>query len=131
MAQQTRNQLKQWFETGDYPTQNQFWDWLDSFFHYTDEIAVNNVNGLQDILNALGSRPNNKEKIIINNVATVSIVWNPARVAAFGIFPKVQVWVLGQDGVYAMMPVEPAIDNPFTTMTFDFGTPTTGFIIIS
>ena len=33
MAIQTREQLKQWFETGDFPTQQQFWDWMDSYVH--------------------------------------------------------------------------------------------------
>lgn len=28
--------LKQWFETGDFPTQQQFWDWLDSYVHKDD-----------------------------------------------------------------------------------------------
>lgn len=37
MAIQTRDQLKQWFETGDYPTQQHFWDWLDSFIHQNDK----------------------------------------------------------------------------------------------
>lgn len=51
MAIQTVDQLKQWFETGDYPTQQQFWDWLDSFFHKTDTIPLNQVAGLVDALN--------------------------------------------------------------------------------
>lgn len=42
MAVQTRNQLKQWFETGDYPTQQQFWDWLDSFVHLS-EITTSSI----------------------------------------------------------------------------------------
>jgi len=51
MAQQTRDQLKQWFETGDYPTQQQFWDWIDSFILNTDSIPLATINGLVDILN--------------------------------------------------------------------------------
>lgn len=46
MAIQTRDQLKQWFETGDKPTQQQFWDWLDSYFHKTDGIAMADITGL-------------------------------------------------------------------------------------
>ena len=48
MAITARNQLKQWFETGDYPTQEQFANWLDSFWHKTDElIPMNRVEGLE------------------------------------------------------------------------------------
>jgi hypothetical protein len=52
MPVQTRDQLKQWFETGDYPTQQQFWDWIDSFFHVNDGIAIANVTGLTAALTA-------------------------------------------------------------------------------
>ncbi len=50
MAKQSINQLRQWFETGDYPTQNQFWDWLDSFFHKDDAVTIDNIGGLTEIL---------------------------------------------------------------------------------
>ncbi|RTL47467.1 MAG: hypothetical protein EKK39_14280 [Sphingobacteriales bacterium] len=47
MAQQSRNQLKQWYITGAYPTQQQFWDWLDSFWHKTaDAIQITDVQNL-------------------------------------------------------------------------------------
>jgi hypothetical protein len=46
MALQTRDQLKQWFETSDYPTQQQFWDWLDSFVHQSEF----NITGIPDDL---------------------------------------------------------------------------------
>lgn len=52
MAIQTRDQLKQWFETGDYPTQQQFWDWLDSFIHKSESITPAQVDGLITLLNA-------------------------------------------------------------------------------
>lgn len=52
MAIQSVNQLKQWFETGDKPTQQQFWDWLDSFVHKNEGIAIENVGGLEQVLQA-------------------------------------------------------------------------------
>lgn len=46
---------KQWFETGDYPTQAQFyqvWDWL----RWKDEaIAIGDITGLQSILNSIAT----------------------------------------------------------------------------
>lgn len=50
MAQKTRAELKAFFETGDKPTQQQFSDWLDSYFHKDDTISTDNINGLQLIL---------------------------------------------------------------------------------
>lgn len=40
MAIQSRVQLKSWFETGDKPIQDQFHDWIDSFFHLTEDSSI-------------------------------------------------------------------------------------------
>src|ERR1035437_9748866 len=47
MAKQTINTLRQWFRTGIKPTQQQFWDWLDSFWHKDDKIPITSLDGLQ------------------------------------------------------------------------------------
>lgn len=44
--------LKSWFETGDKPTQAQFWDWLDSFFHKEEQLPISSVQGLSTALNS-------------------------------------------------------------------------------
>lgn len=56
MPIQAINTIKTWFQTGDKPTQNQFWDWLDSFVHKNDSIAIGNVTGLNDALGDLASQ---------------------------------------------------------------------------
>lgn len=43
--------LKSWFTTGKYPTQEQFWDWMDSFFHKSEGIAIDSITGLTDYIN--------------------------------------------------------------------------------
>ncbi|MDI3319116.1 hypothetical protein [Pinibacter soli] len=50
MAKQTIEKLKGWFKTGLKPTQQQFWDWLDSFWHKDDKIPVGSIDGLQKAL---------------------------------------------------------------------------------
>ncbi len=51
MAIRERNNLKTWFQTGNYPTQDQFWDWLDSFVHKTeDKPDIDSVAGLRSLL---------------------------------------------------------------------------------
>jgi hypothetical protein len=53
MAIRERNKLKGWFQTGSYPTQDQFWDWLDSFIHKTeDQVSIENIAGLRNLLDA-------------------------------------------------------------------------------
>lgn len=46
----SRSILESWFQTGMYPTQQQFWNWLDSFFHLDDPIPTSSVTGLDIIL---------------------------------------------------------------------------------
>lgn len=51
MAITTIEQLKQWFRKGLYPTQAQFWAWLDSYRHKNESIPMAEVSGLADALN--------------------------------------------------------------------------------
>jgi hypothetical protein len=51
MSKQALNTLKNWFKTGLKPTQAQFWDWLDSFWHKDEKIPVEQVEGLSELLN--------------------------------------------------------------------------------
>lgn len=44
MAVQAKNILKTWFETADKPTQQQFWDWLDSYYHKLEPIGVGAID---------------------------------------------------------------------------------------
>ena len=40
MAKQDKSKLKDWFRTGKYPTQEQFWDWMDSYIHRDDQLRI-------------------------------------------------------------------------------------------
>lgn len=42
--------IKSWFETGDMPTQAQFWATWDSFFHKDDNIPIGSIPGLDSLL---------------------------------------------------------------------------------
>lgn len=54
MAVQTRSTLKGWFLRGLKPLASQFADWIDSFWHKSDTIAISDVSGLQAALDAAG-----------------------------------------------------------------------------
>lgn len=47
----TKQNLKQWFETGKKPTQEQFWAWIDSYRHVDEPLSVEEINGLKELLN--------------------------------------------------------------------------------
>ncbi|MRJ09151.1 hypothetical protein EDL99_09810 [Ornithobacterium rhinotracheale] len=50
MAKTDLNTIKNWFKNGLKPTQEQFWAWLDSFWHKDDKIPAENIQGLNDML---------------------------------------------------------------------------------
>jgi hypothetical protein len=55
MAIRSKSQLKTFFETGDFPTQEQFADLIDSLRHVSDALAVNSIEGLADVLNTFAT----------------------------------------------------------------------------
>jgi hypothetical protein len=55
MAVQTRTTIKNWFRTGLKPLEAQFHDWIDSFWHKADTIAISDVDGLQDEIDTLAA----------------------------------------------------------------------------
>lgn len=53
MAVQSRIQLKNWFKRGLKPLEAQFADWIDSFWHQSeDSIPISAINGLETLLNS-------------------------------------------------------------------------------
>jgi hypothetical protein len=51
MARQALNIIKNWFKTGLKPTQNQFWDTWDSFWHKDEKIPTNAIENLDSRFN--------------------------------------------------------------------------------
>lgn len=51
MAQKEKNILKKYFRKGEYPTESQFSDLIDSLRHFSDEILLSDVTGLNKALN--------------------------------------------------------------------------------
>lgn len=50
MAKQSLNNIKNWFKTGLKPTQNQFWDTWDSFWHKDEAISIQSIQNLSETL---------------------------------------------------------------------------------
>jgi len=51
MAKQTLNIIKNWFKTGLKPTQAQFWDTWDSFWHKDETIPTSSIENLDSRFN--------------------------------------------------------------------------------
>jgi hypothetical protein len=61
-----KDTLKSWFVTGAYPTQQQFWDWMDSYIHQSDGIRFDDISGMADYFNQ-----RNQELLTeVNNIVT-------------------------------------------------------------
>lgn len=43
------NTIKDWFKTGKFPTQPQFWAWLDSYRHKDEKVPVAEIDGLNEL----------------------------------------------------------------------------------
>lgn len=56
MGIQTREQLKRWFSRGQYPTESQFGDLIDSMRHNGEAIDMTAVEGLAAVLNGKAER---------------------------------------------------------------------------
>ncbi|MDR1729939.1 MAG: hypothetical protein LBR52_04685 [Prevotellaceae bacterium] len=54
MAQQPLSQLKAWFRKGLKPTEGQFWDTWDSFWHKEEKIPMSSIENLNATLNSKG-----------------------------------------------------------------------------
>ncbi|MEO7977786.1 hypothetical protein [Flavobacterium sp.] len=50
MAITALNNIKNWFKTGLIPTQQQFWDTLDSFRHKSEKVPVSDIEGIDALL---------------------------------------------------------------------------------
>lgn len=73
-----KNIIKEWFRNLKKPDQDQFWAWLDSFYHKLEGIAIEGITGLQDALNKKadlvnGVVPENQLPFTINTNEVIAI----------------------------------------------------------
>jgi hypothetical protein len=69
MAIRTKDILKSWFRTGLYPTQEQFWDLFDSYYHKLEGINFDDVTGLIEYLNERNTEILNQVNEIVTEAA--------------------------------------------------------------
>ncbi|MFK7030986.1 hypothetical protein [Flavobacterium oreochromis] len=56
--------LKNWFKKGLKPTQEQFWEWMDSYWHKKEKIPIEKIEGIDPILQTINTL-NERNHLII------------------------------------------------------------------
>lgn len=68
MAIINRDTIKSWFQRGDKPTEEEFGNTWDSFWHKFEKIAMSAIDGLQDALNSKANTNHNHEISQVNGL---------------------------------------------------------------
>jgi|GEM_PF-1981737 len=78
MAIQTLNTIKNWFKTSLKPSQQQFWDTWDSFRHKYEKVPVNDVEGIDELLNTKADKTSLNEHLNDKNAHApqINTDWN-------------------------------------------------------
>lgn len=66
--------LKNWFRTGAKPLQQQFWDWMDSFWHKSEIIPSSAISGLDILQTRVETLENASGKVVLTGSGS-SIVY--------------------------------------------------------
>lgn len=78
MAIQPISQIKVWFKKNCYPTEGQFADWIDSFWHKSESIPIASIADLTTVLNS------KQDKATATDVDVSEIeVFDPAKVGGY------------------------------------------------
>ncbi len=78
----SKAELKKYFENGDKPTQEQFWEWQESYWHKDEKIPMHNIGGLENGLPngenmkfiPMSGTPNN-ERVTGSIVSTATVAF--------------------------------------------------------
>ena len=76
MAKVNLTTIKNWFKTGLKPTQAQFWNTWDSFFHKDDKIPIEQVEGIEEIYETITNH--------LQDPSAHALIIEKARVIPYG-----------------------------------------------
>lgn len=69
----SKNVIKGWFKTGLKPLQNQFWAWMDSYWHKDEEIPLSKIENFSSIIDGKASINHTHAQYATNNAESLSI----------------------------------------------------------
>lgn len=67
MAKVNLSTIKNWFKTGLIPTQTQFWDTWDSFFHKDEQIPASSIQDIDLLLNSKAEKADFQAHLVDEN----------------------------------------------------------------
>jgi hypothetical protein len=119
-------QLETYFQTGDYPTQQQFWNLLASFIHKDDGVAIVDVSGLTAALN-LKADKNAVDTLTPKVISGATASWLvPAGTTILGILitnPTTINFKIGKTAGAEDVMAEIPVDGGYATNQFMFHFP--------
>lgn len=122
MAKTAINTIKDWFKTGKYPTQSQFWNWMDSFWHKDEAIPIGNIETLTTILDGKANADTLANKADLGEDGKVLLAQLPTMGGGGGSvqrFAKHPSLTSAHVGLLAMQQVTPLVQNPQSAADFD------------
>lgn len=75
MAVVALSTIKNWFKTNLIPTQSQFWDVFDSYFHKSEGIPAASVNGLDTLLQSKADEANFQALVLKSKILAPGELW--------------------------------------------------------
>lgn len=79
------NTLKNWFLTGLKPTQDQFWSWLDSYWHKDEKIPTSAIENIDTILNGKADKGTYEAHLTDANAHTDEFANKVNKIAGKGL----------------------------------------------
>ncbi|MGR3791550.1 hypothetical protein [Flavobacterium columnare] len=56
--------IKNWFKTGSKPTQEQFWAWMESYWHKSEKIPINQIDGIEQVYQTINQLSQQNPRIV-------------------------------------------------------------------
>ena len=75
----SKESLKTYFENGDVPDEQDFWEWQDSYWHKNENIPTQKIDGLNEVIANAGKNIYNTNGTL-NSPRTVNTAGNPLNI---------------------------------------------------
>ncbi|GEM58444.1 hypothetical protein B0A78_03575 [Flavobacterium columnare NBRC 100251 = ATCC 23463] len=56
--------IRNWFKTGSKPTQEQFWAWMESYWHKSEKIPINQIDGIEQVYQTINQLSQQNPRIV-------------------------------------------------------------------
>ncbi len=59
-----KENIKKWFKTGAKPIQEQFWAWMESYWHKSEKIPINQIDGIEQVYQTINQLSQQNPRIV-------------------------------------------------------------------